>query len=173
MKNIIYLLVLCMVCIGGSAQNIVVTSWDDLAKSISTEELRELESKVYGYESSMSVYPNGYVHSFLKKGQEEIDILFMNGLFPLEVVKNVPEFKESMNNIRVVCIDLSEAENLNTMRNVDLKFSLLPNLQYIVLTSISENQLIKAEVNFKARANQKGGDSKRILLLSQLQPENT
>ncbi|MHC5309851.1 hypothetical protein ACYSNM_07235 [Myroides sp. LJL116] len=173
MKNLIYLLALCLMCVGASAQNISVTTWNELAKMISEQELEELQSKVYGYESSMSVYSNGYVYPYIKAGQETIDLLFMNGLFPLEVVKNVPEFKESMNNIKVVCIDLSETQNINTMLNMDLKFSLLPNLQYIVLTSISRDQLDKAEVNFKDRKNQRGEDSKKIYLLSQLEPENT
>ena len=160
-------------CIGASAQNIVVTTWDELAEDISDDELTELKNKVYGYESSMSVYSNGYVHPYLKKPQDIIDILFMNGLFSLDVLQDVPEFKGLTNNIKIVCIDLSETENLNMMRNVDFKFSLLPNLQYIIVTSISKEQLIKAEIDFKIKGTQRDKNSKRIFLLSQLQSENT
>lgn len=162
MKVNILIVWLCFLSINALAQNISITTFEDIVTNLPQKEVKELEMFISGERSFMSSYSDGTIESYIREDNNKINVLFMEGYFSPSIIAKDIYFSKVAKDIEVISINLHEK---GISRKVKFDLDIFKSLKYIVINSFEKGNLLQVEEDFKALSK---GDRRQITVVSNL-----
>lgn len=166
MKKKMLIIFFVLIGIKGIAQVKANLIWEELNKEIGDSNFLQLENQVLGKDSFLVVYQDGEIDEIIRNDSTDFQVVFLEGIFALDFVRNNPVLKGRFYKIETLVIDLEEGQKIN---DVSLDLKLFPKLSYVVIKSFEQSP----EVTFdQSNFNENSRIRSTVKIVTKLKPVN-